>query len=279
MTSPTWVLTEDGCKLAAYDFGGSGDPLLFAHATGFHAHLWLPVVEHVRHRFHCYAFDQRGHGASPTPPNGDFDWRRMGNDARQVAAELGLGRPKAVGHSGGGAHLLLGEQDHPGTWDALWTFEPVVPDPSMVDMPGENPLTAGTLKRRADFPSRQAAYDNFVGKPPFSAFTPEALHLYVEYGFVDAPDGGVTLACRREDEAAMYTNSFAAGAFDRLGDVQPRVHVACGDASTHFPPTRIGAAVERLPHGTLEVMDGIGHFGPFEAPDRIAASILAALAP
>ncbi|MHB8464360.1 MAG: alpha/beta fold hydrolase [Acidimicrobiales bacterium] len=276
MTSPTWVSTDDGCKLAAYDFGGAGEPLLFAHATGFHAHLWLPVIERVRHRFHCFGFDQRGHGASPTPPNGVFDWRRMGEDARRVATELGLGRPKAVGHSGGGAHLVFAEQDHPRTWDALWTFEAVLPDAALAIGTGENPMAAGALRRRDHFASRRAASTNFATKPPFSTFTPEALQLYVDHGFVDAPDGGVTLACRREDEAAMYSNAFTADAFERLADVQIEIHLVCGGDTTHFPEARLVSVVAQLPHATLEVIEGVGHFGPFEAPDRVASSILAA---
>jgi pimeloyl-ACP methyl ester carboxylesterase len=277
VASPQWVSTDDGVKLAAYDFGGDGPPLLLLHATGFHAHLWLPVIDRLRDRFHCYAFDERGHGASPSPANGDFGWEVMGEDARQVAEQLGLRRPAAVGHSGGGAHLILAEEGHPGSWSALWTFEPViraVPVP-MPELPA-NPMAAGARRRRDRFPSRDAAYENFSGKPPFSAFAPDALRLYVDYGFVDTEDGDVELACRRDDEAAMYENALT-DAFDRLTLVRIPVHVACGGDSNHFAPEGMEAVADRLPNGTLEVMDGIGHFGPFEDPARVAASIRTAL--
>jgi pimeloyl-ACP methyl ester carboxylesterase len=279
VASPIWVSTDDGCKLAAYDFGGTGEPVLFMHATGFHAHLWLPVIHALGDRFHCYAFDQRGHGASPSPPNRDFGWRRMGEDARQVAAELGLSRPKAVGHSGGAAHLILSEQDHHGTWARLWTFEPVIRNvESLPPLPADaNPMTAAALRRRDHFASRKAAYRNFASKQPFASFTPEALSIYVEHGFADAPDGGVTLACSREDEAAMYANAMAPGAFERLPEVEIPVHIACGRDSTHFTEDVLGEVTARLPDASLEVVDGLGHFGPFEAPERVAASIRAAL--
>ena len=269
--------TEDGCEIAAYDFGGDGEPLLLVHATGFHAQAWLPVVRHLRGRFHCYAIDERGHGASPTPTNGDFHWRTMGDDTRAVVRALELGACKAVGHSGGGAHLIMAEQDHPGTWEAIWSFEPVVPDFPIAATAADNPLAGGALRRRAHFESREAGYENFASKALFATFDPEALRLYVDHGFVDDPNGGVTLACRPEDEAEAYRGAAGSGAFERLAEVGIPVHVVCGEVSTHLPAPRLTPVVERLRHGSLEVMSGVGHFGPFEAPERVAESILGVL--
>jgi pimeloyl-ACP methyl ester carboxylesterase len=268
------VVSDDGSEVAAYDFGGTGPPLLFGHATGFHAHLWLPVLVTLRSRFHCFAWDARGHGASGTPAAGDFDWRRSGDDARAVAAAFGLDRPRAAGHSGSGAALILAEADHPGSWGALWLYEPVVPEWSTA---GDNPLVAGALRRRDTFGSREEALRNFEGKPPFDTFTAEALRLYVEFGFVEAPGGGVTLACRREDEAATYRCAMTAGARGRMPEVHAPTHVVLGERSGHFPQDSLAAAVDLLPDGELEIMTGVGHFGPFEDPPLVAASILAAL--
>ncbi|GAC1311785.1 MAG: alpha/beta hydrolase [Acidimicrobiales bacterium] len=262
--------------IASYDFGGVGRPILFAHATGFHAHVWMPVMERLRDDFHCYAFDERGHGASPAPANGDFDWHRFGDDARATSAALDLEKPFVVGHSAGGALLLLAEEEHPGTWGAMWTFEPVIPEvltPGPGRPEGPNPLSAGARKRRARFDSHASAYANFASKPPFGHFDPAALDAYVRYGFVEAPDGGVSLACRPEDEAATYDQAFASRTWDRLGELDLPVHVVCGGVSTHLPAPLLEGAVARLTHGSLEVLEGLGHFGPFEDPGRVAVSI------
>ncbi len=275
MEAATRVRSDDGTEVAAYDFGGTGDPLLLAHATGFHAHLWLPIVSLLRDTFHCYAWDARGHGASGTPASGDFDWRRCGDDARAVAAAFGLAQPGVAGHSGGATALVLAEAEHPRTWRALWLYEPVVPDWSRG--PGQNPLVEGARRRRDRFDTRADALGNFSAKPPFDRFTSDALRLYVEYGLVDDPAGGVTLACRREDEAATYVGAVPADARSRLPDVRAPVRVVGGEISNHLSPGAMAEAVALLPDGELEIMSGLGHFGPFEDPRRIAASIRAAL--
>lgn len=271
------VRSADGTPIAAYDFGGSGRPLLLAHATGFHAHCWLPVVERLRDRFHCYAFDERGHGASPTPPNGRFAWELFGEDAIAVAGAFDLDRPVAAGHSAGGGLLLRGEEDQPGSWEALWLFEPVVLPPPGAEVPAANPLAGPTRKRKAWFESRRAAYDNYAGKPPFSAFTADALHAYVEHGFVDDPAGGVRLACAPDDEAATYEGAMTAGIWEGLAKVAIPVVGVAGDSSDHLPAQLLAGVIAQLPHGRTEIMHGVGHFGPFEDPDRVAASIAAAL--
>jgi pimeloyl-ACP methyl ester carboxylesterase len=139
-----------------------------------------------------------------------------------------------------------------------------------------NPISAGALKRRRRFDSRQAAIDNFASKPPFDVFTPDALALYVGHGFVDDPEGGVTLACRPEDEAATYDAAITPDAWDHLPAVEVPVRLACGGVSSHLPAPTLGGVAARLPKGELEVMEGLGHFAPFESPGRVAVSIRAA---
>jgi pimeloyl-ACP methyl ester carboxylesterase len=188
-----------------------------------------------------------------------------------VSAALGLQRPFAAGHSAGGALLLRAEADHAGTWGAIWVYEPVVFPPS--ESVVENPLAATTRKRRATFASRQAAYDNYVSKPPFSQFAPEALEAYLDHGLVDDGGGGVRLACLPEDEARTYEGSMTSGVWERLGRVGVPVHGVAGSSSDHPPAALLSAVVSQLPDADIELMDGLGHFGPLESPARVAASI------
>lgn len=278
------VPSSGGVTVAAYDFGGDGPPLVLAHATGLHARVWAPVVEHLTPRAHCYALDARGHGDSSAPPDGDFAWTGVADDVMAVIHHFDLVRPFGVGHSMGGAALFLAEIGRPGTWRAVYGYEPIVfpapgPGPGGAAAPGatagENHLAGAARRRREVFSSRQEAFENYASKPPFATVAPEALRAYVEFGFEDLADGSVRLKCRRDHEAASFDNS-ANGAWDLLGRVACPVTVACGDRSGGTGPPMAEAQVGRLADARLEVLEGLGHFGPLEDPTRVAHSILSA---
>jgi pimeloyl-ACP methyl ester carboxylesterase len=248
--------------------------LLLAHATGFHAHVFLPLVERLGDQFHCYGFDAPGHGQSPPPADGDFDWERASLEVLDVIDQLGLSHPFGFGHSYGGAVSLLAEASRPGTYRALFCFEPVV-IPS-IEPPGpnfDNPLAAGARRRREVFPSRQAAYDNYASKPPLDVLTPEALWAYVDYGFEDLADGTVRLRCRGNDEAETYYKASQHHAFARLPEVRCPVTAACGSDTDAFGPDVVKAVSDRLPHGRSLVLPHLNHFGPMQDPDAVATAI------
>ena len=89
--------------------------MLLAHATGFHGKVWTPLASHLD-GFGCYSFDERGHGDSVAPPDFEFDWTGFADDALAIVDGFGLERPYAVGHSAGGAALLMAEAARPGTF-------------------------------------------------------------------------------------------------------------------------------------------------------------------
>ena len=274
-----FVTGPGGAQIAVHDFGGDGPDVLFAHATGFHGHEWLPVIERLRDRFRCVAFDERGHGESPPPPDGDYSWWRFADDAIAVVDALGLDPPFGVGHSCGGALLLMAEETRPGTFRSLWCYEAIVFPPAM--RPGgtssPNPLVAGARRRREVFPSREAAAANYAAKPPFSVLSPEGLAAYVDHGFEDLSDGTVQLRCRGEDEARTYEGASPDGAFARLGEVQCPVVLVCGGDSDVLRSETIGLQAAPLRNGRTEVLDGLTHFGPLQDPDAVAASVSRAL--
>jgi pimeloyl-ACP methyl ester carboxylesterase len=273
---PTFPST-DGIRIAAWDFGGEGPPVLLAHATGFHGKVWQPLASRLE-GLHRYAFDERGHGDSPAPPGFEFEWSGFADDALATVDGFALDRPYGVGHSAGGAALLMAEAARPGTFRALYVWEPVVMPFDAPPAPQDNPLTEGALRRRDVFPSRDEAYTNFASKPPFSALDPDALRAYVDHGFTDTEDGAVRLKCRPVDEAQMYRMGSAHHAFSRFPEVHCPVVVACGETSTAFGPALIELQAARLPHARTEVLPGLGHFGPLEDPATVAASIRRAFA-
>src|SRR4051812_40897802 len=177
MTTPT---------IAVHDLGGTGATILYAHATGFHARCWVPVASRLPH-LHNIAYDARGHG--DTPIGDDWpdavDWQQYGEDATVVAERLAVDGPViGVGHSMGGAALLMAALDRPELFRALVVYEPIVMPNDAPRMSGpDNHLAIGARRRRSSFPTFEDAIANYGSKPPLNIFTDEALEAYVRGGF------------------------------------------------------------------------------------------------
>lgn len=280
-THPTRsVSAADGVRVAVHELGGTGPPLVLAHATGFHGAVWGPLAEGLTPHWRCVSPDLRGHGDSPLPLRADFDWRGFAADVLAVVDGLGLERPLGVGHSSGATALLLAEQAAPGTFAALYCFEPIIvpavpplgPDP-------DNWLAHAARRRRAAFPGRADALRHYAGKPPLSELNPRALRAYVDHGFADVPGGGVRLKCTPEHEALVYETATAHECFGHLDRVRCPVTLARGGRSDAFTSPLAAAVARRLAAGRLEEHPTLGHLGPLEDPETVAAAIRRAVAP
>lgn len=265
--------STDGVKLAVHDLGGDGPPLLMAHATGFCGPVLAPLAALLADRFHCWAFDGRGHGDTEWPAGLDWKWSGFADDVLAVVDGLGLERPYGFGHSCGGAAMLDAEARRPGTFAALWCYEPIVwPELTAELAASRRPLISGALKRRDQFPSRQEAYDNFSSKPPLESFDAPALRAYVDCGF--RPDNeGVRLKCPPFVEASIYRQGLVHDGFTRLGQVRCPVTVGWGERSVAMERAVPEAQVDALPDATLVTFADLGHFGPLEGPRAIAGAI------
>jgi len=275
--------STDGVELAVHDLGGDGPPLVMAHATGFCAGVLGPLAAELGDRFHCWAYDARGHGDTLAPEPQDWAWSRFADDVLAVVDGLGLDGPDVVafGHSGGGAAVLDAEARRPGTFAALWCFEPILwPEVTDELVESRQPLVEATRRRRATFASRPEAYGNFASKPPLESLDPAALRAYVDCGFADEDaqgggeeGGGIRLRCPPEVEAAIYRQGLVHDGFSRLHGVTCPVTVARGARSSALEMTVVDAQVAALPRGRAETFAGLGHFGPMEDPAAVAARI------
>ena len=269
--------SSDGVEVAVHDLGGGrGRPdLLIVHATGFCAQVYSRLAVSLGAHFRCWGLDLRGHGLSKAPEGLDYAWDGFSADVRAAMDGLGLDRPVAVGHSSGGAAVLMAEAARPGTFARLWTYEPIVWRDPAVARERADLLAAGAARRRARFSSAQEAYLNFASKPPLSSFSPAVIRAYVDHGFsVDEADGSLVLRCRPEVEAAIYRKALDGDRFARLAAVACPVVVASGGRSDAVSPPRARELVAALPDGRLQVFDRLAHFGPLEDPQAVAESIL-----
>ncbi len=278
----TVIESIDGVRIVMHDFGGHGSPVLLSHATGFHAHCWEPAAARLSARHRVLGLDHRGYGDAETVDPAEMSWRQYGDDAlaaARFASQQCDGAPVVgVGHSMGGASLLMAAQRAPELFEALFVYEPIVfppPDPSAVRP--ESPLPAGARRRRAQFPSFDAALENFSSKPPLASFHPQARQAYVRHGFKPTAEG-VELKCLPEHEARTYETGGSSGAWDDLPSVTVPTWVLSGAPAPYQPSSFAFAVAERIPGAVYVQFDEMGHFGPLEQPDTIVEMVERTLA-
>ena len=280
------VPSTDGVQLAVHDLGGTGSPLLISHATGFHGRCYIPLADALGSSFHSTAFDYRGHGDTARPA-GDIDWDRYGDDAVAMATwmvELTGAPIDAFGHSMGGACLLMAAHRAPALFRRLVVFEPIVfppggigaePAPAPAGESFESPMVTGARRRRAVFPSYEAAIANFASKRPLDAFTPAALDAYVRFGFEEREDGQVHLKCAPDTEAGTFATGGLHTTWEHLPTIETEVLVIAGVQQPMQPSMVAQPVAERLANARYMQRNDLDHFGPMTHPE-VMAELLAA---
>jgi pimeloyl-ACP methyl ester carboxylesterase len=276
--------TTDGASIVVHELAGHDrlPPLLISHATGFHAHCYAPVARALGDRFHVWGLDHRGHGDSPVAAEWEVDWRRFGDDTLVVAEQIAPdGDLVGVGHSMGGASLLMAAHADPSRFTHLILFEPIASPPRTGQLADADmrslPIVQGAFRRRRRFSSRAEARENYAAKPPLSLMTDEVLDNYVEHGFRDLVDEdgspAVELCCPPELEAAIFMGGRDNGVWELLPGIEVPCTIVSGTVLEMQPSASTGLIADELPTATFVLDDDQTHFGPFSHPDTLAALV------
>lgn len=275
-------------ELACFEWNaplrGRDPSLLLAHATGFHARCWDPVIARLPDH-HVIAVDQRGHGRSGRSEI--THWRVFGRDLAAVVRALDLRDVLGVGHSMGGHALCDSAAGLPERFRRLVLLDPVVAPPEFYGGPGgwSVDLLQGephpTAKRKRFFDSPQQMIERFRDREPYSHFHPEALEAYCTWGLLPLEDGGYELACPPEIEASIYMTSRSnPGVHESIRKIDVPVLVVRAKLP---PPERTLMDFASSPtwpelagefrHGRDLHLADRTHFLPMEIPDEIARII------
>ncbi|KAJ7136599.1 Alpha/beta hydrolase fold-1 [Mycena epipterygia] len=316
-------LTAKRYWLPAFD-ANADDPaaltLLFLHATSFHKEMWMPTLDTifalassegspVKIR-EAWALDCPNHGASghinaPTllQPQFflNFSCERYAQAAHHFLSCLNFRTRNLVGigHSLGGVAITM-----------LQAIEPVFPFSSLVLIePLLSPagshhlshlrelLVKGAYERRDVWPNRDKAMAALKRRERTEKWDPRILKIFVEYGILEHPGAryaegaypGVTLACTRDQEAAMYRDPDGATkpmpTLARLCRTCP-VHLILGGIAD-FVPKRVHQAIAEGPWASVTdepgwasvtTIEDAGHLIVQEVPDRLGKAVYEALA-
>ncbi len=243
--------------------------MFMAHATGFCGAVWADVVAGLDGH-PTTTWDARGHGRSG---GGSIpvSWWDFGADAGLVRDLTPVDHAIGVGHSMGGAAILMAQLSRPSRFRSLVLVEPIVSPPPYLKQ--EHRLSTLARKRRRRFASMTEAEENFRAKPPFDGWRPASFRGYMADGFVVGEDRSVGLACDPDFEAEVFAASSGSGLFDRLSEIAIPVTLLFGDRFDTFPQEFVEVLVERLPDARLVVVDDGDHFLPMVRPETVVAEI------
>ena len=279
------VQSTDGVALSAFRYtpqsvATSIDPqlqtnLLFSHANGFHGRCFDPVIEDLVTDYNCTSFDYRGHGDSSFPEDLQVHWSQYGQDAISVAKTLNT-KIIAIGHSMGGAALVMAALQMPELFRALIIYEPIIfpveVQKSASTRNGPSPLVEGARRRRKTFASREEAFANYASKPPMNVFDPRALNAYVDHGFRDSNDS-ITLKCSPEHEARNFEMGADHDTSSQLKNLQVPTWVVSGAQQPAQPSGLAAQIANQIPNAKFIEWSDLGHFGPMQQPSRLAKLI------
>jgi pimeloyl-ACP methyl ester carboxylesterase len=270
-----------GGEMAALEFGPEGRPLdvLFLHANGFCASTYRGILSPLADRLRILAVDQRGHGRTTLPavPFAANVWRGYSDDLLAVLDALGETPTVLAGHSMGGTACLLAAAERPDAAKRLVLFDPVIITPERAALLGEegmksSPLAQGALRRRASFPSRDAAFEGYRGRGAFRTWSDEMLSDYLLDGLTEDGEGGLRLSCAPEWESA----NFATPSPDAVGGIpgiQASIRILKAEhGSTAQFEVHEAAVLES--GARIEIVPGASHFLPMERPELVREELL-----
>ncbi len=277
------MISVPGGETAALEFGPADRPLdvVFLHANGFNASTYRTILAPLADRLRILAVDQRGHGRTTldADPAARNSWLGFRDDLLALLDALGETPTVLSGHSMGGTACVLAAGERNDAARRLVLFDPVIITPERVAAFGpeglrDSPLAQGARRRRASFPSREAAFEAYVGRGAFKTWPEGILRDYLADGLVEDGEGGMRLSCAPEWEAANFGAHFhdTLGAF--AAEKAPVRILKAEHASTcqfdiHEP--KILAQGVRL-----EMVPGTSHFLPMERPDLVREALLEA---
>jgi pimeloyl-ACP methyl ester carboxylesterase len=232
-------------------------PVLALHGWPQHWWCWRDVIRELGGEYRLLCADMRGFGWSGRPADGDFRKQRVAEDALALLDALGLERVQLVGHDWGGWAAILAALTAPERFSSLLALgigHPWVPRTvaarnawrqsymlPLATWPGPLPRTILQSARRDGRDWTQAELDTYLSALPAGS----TRRLYGQF-----------LAC---ELATVRAGRLTVPARLMVGRREPLgLYI-----TTNFP-------------GDVELVDGVGHFLPEEAPEVVAERIRAA---
>ncbi len=245
-----------------YEVSGSGQPLVLIAGLGYGLWQWHKMIPGLAEHFKVIAFDNRGAGQTDKPP-GPYTVQMLAADTAGLIETLGAAPVAIMGHSMGGfvaqelaitrpdlvAKLILASTNFGGP-----RHIPITPEAMAVlaDRSGDP----------VDLVRRGVAV---ACAPGFADAHPEVLQELIAYRLGDpvpptAYQAQLAIGLALYDEKACFEH--------RLGAVAAPTLILFGEHDRVVPPGNADLLAARIPGSRVQIISGVGHIFPIEAPDR-----------
>lgn len=264
-----FFLDVNGMRLSCQDWGGEGPPIVILHATGFLGCVYGPIALALRSIGHIYSYDQRGHGDSSRPADGDYSWASTVADLKAFIVAIKLEGARGLGHSAGATAIGSLAGAEPDLISRAVLVEPVVFDDEVPES-AQDSLYERTRKRKRWFESAEAMFRNLERKPPFNTWRRDILHDYCVFGTRPAPQGGVELKCPPEIEAEFYSRAREFPGLELMLKSYSPLLMMFGQKSDSTGIKIADKIAAQLVKGSVVTIPDGSHFLPMEQPELVA---------
>ena len=264
-----FFLDANGIRLSCQDWGGEGPPIVILHATGFLGRVYRPIALALRSTGHVYSYDQRGHGDSSRPADGDYSWASTTADLKAFIVAMKLEGARGLGHSAGATAIGSLAGAEPALISRAVLVEPVVFDDEVPES-AQDSLYERTRKRKRWFESAEAMFRNLERKPPFNTWRSDMLRDYCDFGTRLAPQGGVELKCPPEVEAEFYSRAREFPGLALMLKSRSPSLVMLGEKSDATGIKIADKIAAQLMNGAVVTIPDASHFLPMEQPEMVA---------
>ncbi|MFZ5564485.1 MAG: alpha/beta fold hydrolase, partial [Thermodesulfobacteriota bacterium] len=184
--------------------------------------------------------------------------------------------PFMVGHSMGGAVITLAAGKFGVTPRGMVLIEPIFLPSQLYNLKirvEDHPLAGKSIRRKNAWSDLAEAKAYLRSKPLFARWDDEMLEMYLNHGFVESEDTGVTLACHPRREASLFMGSMAYDPWPLLPGIQCPVLLLEGETSENRAFIDLQKAAALFPNGQYRLVREAGHLIPMEKPAETISTI------
>jgi pimeloyl-ACP methyl ester carboxylesterase len=268
-------VTLGGLRFHYRDWGSpSAPPLVLLHGYQGNARQWDTLAQAMVARYRVLALDQRGHGESAWPTDGDYRPERVVEDFAAFVDALGLAQCSVVAFSFGGHVAYSYAAAHPERISQLVMMESSIPPPT----PAWEALLAAVVGLPLVFDTPDGAVRQFNAVGLASSTPEDELRHWVLTGLVQQSDGRWAW---RMDPALVRRDPLGRERLTQPADVMwsllPRVQcptlLVRGEETVAFPLDLAARMAAVMPNARVASIPAAGHWPALENPSGVIAVV------